>query len=36
LSWPARFATERANRLGFRGDAGIEEIICAHMRASGR
>ena len=36
LSWPARFATERANRLGFKGDAGIEEVICAHLRTLGR
>ena len=32
LSWPARFVTERASRLGFKGDSGIDEIIRAHMR----
>jgi len=32
LGWPAHFTTGRADRLGFKGDAGIEEIICAHMR----
>ncbi len=32
LSWPARFVTERATRMGFSGDSGIEEIIRAHMR----
>ncbi len=32
LSWPARFVTERAARLGFRGDNSIEEIIRAHLR----
>ena len=32
LSWPARFATSRAERLGFRGDADIDEIVAAHMR----
>ena len=35
-SWPARFATERAHRLGFMGDAGIEEVIRAHLRTLGR
>jgi D-erythronate 2-dehydrogenase len=34
LSWPARFATDRADRLGFERDAGIDEIIRAHMRAA--
>ena len=32
LSWPARFATERASRLGFKADSGIGDIIRAHMR----
>jgi nucleoside-diphosphate-sugar epimerase len=32
LSWPARFVTERAAQLGFRGDSGIDEIIRAHLR----
>ena len=33
LSWPAGFETTRANRLGFRADAGIEDIIRAHLRS---
>jgi hypothetical protein len=28
-----RFATERANRLGFKGDADIDAIIRAHLHA---
>lgn len=36
LSWPARFRTPRAERLGFRADADIDAIIRAHMRAPGR
>jgi nucleoside-diphosphate-sugar epimerase len=32
LSWPARFETPRAVRLGFKADAGIDEIVEAHMR----
>lgn len=32
LGWPARFVTKRAERLGFRADNGIEEIIHTHMR----
>jgi hypothetical protein len=32
LSWPARFATDRADRLGFRADRDIDGIIQAHMR----
>jgi nucleoside-diphosphate-sugar epimerase len=32
LSWPARFETPRAERLGFERDANIDEIIAAHMR----
>jgi nucleoside-diphosphate-sugar epimerase len=31
LSWPVRFATERADRLGFTRDADIEAIIRAHL-----
>jgi D-erythronate 2-dehydrogenase len=34
LSWPARFATDRADRLGFERDGGIDEIIRAHMRTA--
>jgi hypothetical protein len=33
LSWPVRFATERADRLGFERDADIEAIIRAHVGA---
>ena len=33
LSWPARFDTARAQRLGFRADADIEDIIRAHLRS---
>jgi nucleoside-diphosphate-sugar epimerase len=33
LSWPARFVTERAERLGFKGDAGIDDIIRAHIQS---
>jgi nucleoside-diphosphate-sugar epimerase len=32
LSWPVRFATQRAERLGFQRDADIEAIIRAHIR----
>ena len=32
LSWPAKFETPRADRLGFKGDADIDEIVSAHMR----
>src|SRR5687767_648333 len=32
LSWPVRFATERADRLGFQRDADMDEIIRAHVR----
>jgi nucleoside-diphosphate-sugar epimerase len=31
LSWPARFETERAERLGFARDADIDEIIRSHI-----
>ena len=34
LSWPVRFATVRADQLGFRRDADIDEIIRAHMRGA--
>ena len=34
LGWPARFATARADALGFRADGGIEDIISAHMQAA--
>ena len=33
LSWPVRFDTARADRLGFRRDADIDAIIHAHLRA---
>jgi len=36
LGWPAHFTTARADRLGFKADGGIEEIIRAHMRAMAR
>jgi nucleoside-diphosphate-sugar epimerase len=36
LSWPARFETPRAERLGFCADADIEEIIRSHLRALAR
>ena len=32
LGWPARFATARADGLGFMADGGIEDVIRAHMR----
>jgi nucleoside-diphosphate-sugar epimerase len=32
LGWPPKFVTERAERLGFDADSGIDEIIRAHMR----
>ena len=32
LSWPVQFATDRAERLGFKADRGIDEIIEAHIR----
>lgn len=32
LGWPAHFSTVRADGLGFTADAGIEEVIRAHMR----
>jgi nucleoside-diphosphate-sugar epimerase len=31
LSWPAAFATERADRLGFARDESIEDIIRMHV-----
>lgn len=30
-SWPARFDTSGATRLGLRGDAGIDEIVGQHL-----
>ena len=36
LGWPARFATARADGLGFRADGGIEDVIRAHMRTLAR
>ncbi|MDB5808764.1 MAG: NAD-dependent epimerase [Betaproteobacteria bacterium] len=33
LTWPARFATARANAMGFGADSGIEDVIKLHMRA---
>lgn len=36
LSWPVRFSTERADRLGFRADHTIDEIIEAHQGTVGR
>lgn len=30
-SWPHRFAIERASRLGFRADGGIDAIIATHV-----
>jgi nucleoside-diphosphate-sugar epimerase len=32
LSWPARFAADRAERLGFGADADIDAIIRAHLK----
>ena len=32
LGWPAHFSTVRADRLGFKAAAGIEDIIRDHMR----
>ena len=34
LSWPACFATDRADRLGFTRDASVDDIIRSHIRAS--
>lgn len=34
LSWPAHFATQRAEQLGFRADRSIDDIIEAHIRTS--
>jgi nucleoside-diphosphate-sugar epimerase len=36
LGWPVRFETARAYQLGFRRDAGIDEIIRAHLREATR
>jgi D-erythronate 2-dehydrogenase len=35
LSWPAAFETARADRLGFRRDESIEDIIRMHVAAGG-
>jgi nucleoside-diphosphate-sugar epimerase len=35
LSWPVRFATERADTLGFTCDADIEAIVREHLREQG-
>jgi len=35
LSWPVRFATERADTLGFTCDADIEAIVREHLRERG-
>ncbi len=32
LGLPARFATARADALGFKADSGIEDVIRAHLR----
>jgi nucleoside-diphosphate-sugar epimerase len=34
LSWPAAFDTARADRLGFRRDESIEDIVRMHASAS--
>lgn len=34
-TWPARFATDRANALGFRGDADFESIVRQHAADTG-
>jgi nucleoside-diphosphate-sugar epimerase len=36
LSWPVRFATARADQLGFRRDADIGDIIRAHVQDATR
>src|SRR5690606_32363033 len=36
LSWPSRFDTARAHRLGLAADPDITEIVRSHARASGR
>ena len=33
--WPVRFKTERALKLGFVVDTGIEEIIRGHIQEQG-
>jgi hypothetical protein len=35
LSWPARFTTERAEKLGFAGDKDAESIIRAYIEDQG-
>jgi hypothetical protein len=32
LSWPVAFETERAERLGFPRDTGIDDIIKSHLQ----
>jgi hypothetical protein len=34
-SWPARFATVRADALGYRGDSDILDIVRAHRATLG-
>lgn len=34
--WPVRFATVRAQALGFAGDTGIDAVIRLHLNATGR
>ena len=36
LTWPARFATPRADRMGFPRDAGIDAIVQAHLDSRDR
>ena len=35
LSWPARFKTERALKLGFSGDKDFESILNSHIKDQG-
>jgi nucleoside-diphosphate-sugar epimerase len=35
-SWPGRFATPRAEALGFRADASFEDVIRAHLADTAR
>lgn len=34
--WPARFATDRAQALGFAADSGIDAVIMQHLKTLGR
>lgn len=36
LSWPAKFVTARAARLGFHADRSIDDIIRAHLKTLGK